>query len=237
LSGGVAADGPAFPPGQDLMPPPGVYRYPPVIRLYTWNGPYVGGHIGAGLDDSAFSDSNGAFVGGVHAGFNVRAGRALFGLEAQWTGIAGSGGEEDNTGLVLPGGIAGTFESEIDWLATLTARLGVAWDRSLLYVKAGAALAQTSYSASIDTLPGTTFEGDDSRVGWALGLGYEYAHRNAWSTRLEYLFVDLDSDTASLGGPAGGLAVTGIDHQVHALTLSVNYRFDWPIGGPLGTPD
>jgi outer membrane immunogenic protein len=235
LSGGVAADGPALSHGPDLMPPPGVYRYPPVVRLYTWNGPYVGGHIGAGLDDSAYSDSHGAFIGGVHAGFNVRAGQALLGLEAQWTGIGASGGEED-TSLVLPGGVTGRFEAEVDWIATLTARLGIAWDRSLFYVKAGAALAETSYSASIDTLPGTTFEGEESRVGWALGVGYEYAFRNAWSTRLEYLFMDFGSDSASLSGPAGDLAVAGIDQQVHAVTLSVNYRFDWPIGGPLGTP-
>jgi outer membrane immunogenic protein len=227
LSAVAAADGP--------LPPPGVYQYPPVIRLYTWNGPYVGGHIGAGLSDTALSDSDGRFLGGVQAGFNVRAGRTVLGLEAQLSGSA-TGGGDDDTLVVLPGGLSGTFESEIDWLATLTARAGVAWDRSLLYVKGGAAWVQNSYRATLSGQPGAVFEADATRSGWAVGVGYEAAFRNAWSMRLEYLYMDFGSDTASLDGPAGGLAVADIDQQVHTLTLGVNYRFDWLLSGPLGSP-
>ena len=55
--------------------------------------------------------------------------------------------------------------------------------------------------------------------------------------RLEYLFLDFGSDSIALTGPAGRLAVSDVDQQVHAVTLGINYRFDWPTGGPLGTPE
>jgi outer membrane immunogenic protein len=231
LSCAASADGPG------PLLPPGVYQYPPVIRLYSWNGPYVGGHIGAGWNDTASSDSDGGILGGAQVGFNLRAGWAVLGLEAQWTGSGADDGQ-DGAVVVLPGGVTGTFESQIDWLATLTARLGVVRDRSLLYVKGGAAWVRNSYDVSLVSPSGvSSFDGDETRTGWALGIGYEHAFRSAWSARLEYLLMDFGSDSADLSGPAGGLAVSDIDQQVHALTRSINYRFDWPIAGPLGTPE
>jgi outer membrane immunogenic protein len=212
------------------QPPPGVYSYPPVIRLYTWNGVYVGGHIGAGWNDTLISETNG-FLGGAQVGFNARVGRAVYGLEAQWTGSGDNG--DDDASIELPGGITGTFTSEIDWLTTLTARAGLAWDRSLFYVRGGAAWARNTYHGAID---GVGFDGGETRSGWALGLGYEYAFRNAWSTRIEYTFMDFGSETVGLSGAGGSIAVPDVDQQIHAVTLSVNYRFDWPTLGPVG-PD
>jgi outer membrane immunogenic protein len=231
LSPVAAADGMGGVPGPAPMPPPGVYQYaPPIIRLYTWNGLYIGGHVGGGWSNSLDSDANG-FLGGAQIGFNVRAGRTVLGLEAQWTGSGNSG--QDDRLITFPGGLTGTFESEIDWLATLTARAGLVWDRSMFYLKGGAAWARNSYHGAI---AGVDFDTDETRAGWAVGGGYEYAFRNAWSARLEYMFLDFGSATVSLDGPAGNIAVPGVDQQVHAVTLSINYRFDWPLMSPPG-PD
>lgn len=228
---------PLPPPGP--MPPPGVYQYSPIVRLYSWNGPYVGGHLGGALDDVA-TDSVASFVGGGQVGLNLRVGRAVVGLEAQLTGSAGGG--EGDVDVVFPNGATGCLEPQLDWIATVSARLGLVRDRSMLYVKAGAAWAHNSYDALVAALPGapagvTRFEGDDTRTGLALGVGYEYAFRSAWSARLEYLFMDFGSDEVTLNGPAGTITVSDVDQQVHAITFSVNYRFDWPIPGPLGTPE
>jgi len=235
LSPMAAADGLEGGPGPRPipvpMPPPGVYQYPPpIIRLYSWNGLYIGGHGGVGWTNSFTSDNSG-FIGGAQVGFNVRAGRAVLGLEAQWTGSGDSGG--DSALIALPGGVTGTFESEIDWMTTLTARLGLVWDRSLLYVKGGPAWAHSSFHGSVAD---ASFDRSETRSGWAIGGGYEYAFRNAWSTRLEYLFMDFGSQTLSLDSPAGTIALPRVDQQVQAVTLSINYRFDWPLAGPVG-PD
>jgi outer membrane immunogenic protein len=242
LAQGAAADGQPPPAIYNPQPPPGVYGpqqvpgvysyAPPIIRLYSWNGPYIGGHVGAGWNDTLTSENNGQFIGGAQVGFNLRTGNALLGVEAQWTGFAGNG--EDVGLVVLPDGVAGTFESELDWVASLTARLGLVRDRSVMYVKGGAAWARNSFHG-FTSLPGIAFDGSETRSGWAIGAGYEFAFRSAWSARLEYMFMDFGSDTVTLNGPAGSLSILDVDQQIHALTLSINYRFDWPTG-PLG-PD
>lgn len=235
MTQGAAADGmlPARPPVlYSPQAPPGVYSYaPPIIRLYSWNGLYVGGHVGADWDDDLGSNSNGQFIGGAQVGFNLRQGSALWGLEAQWSGSGGGG--QDNALVALPGGGTGTFESDLDWVASLTARVGLVRDRSVLYVKGGAAWARNSFHGSSTLDPGVAFDGSDTRSGWALGAGYEFAFRSAWSARFEYMFMDFGSDTVSLAGPSGGLSVPGVDQQIQAVTFSINYRFDWPTG-PLG---
>src|SRR5262249_32484241 len=177
-----------------------------------------GGLGGWGFKVSADSDNGNGFLGGAQVGFNVRTGRAVIGLEAQWTG-SGNNGQDDQL-ITFPGGLTGTFESEIDWLATLTARLGLVRDRSMLYVKGGAAWARNSFHGSID---GIGFDTSETRSGWAIGAGYEYAFRNAWSARLEYMFMDFGSESVSFNAPVGTVTVPGIDQQVHAVTLSINY--------------
>ena len=74
---------------------------------------------------------------------------------------------------------------------------------SLFYVKGGVAWAENTYRGSIDSLLGVGVSGDEVRSGWAVGVGYEYAFRSNWSTRLEYLFLDFGSENVTLNGPAG----------------------------------
>ena len=204
-----------------------IYDGPASIQLYTWNGFYVGGHIGGSWNETGVSDANG-FLGGLQAGFNVTAGRVVFGIEGQWTS---SGENGDETSLVLsPGGVPGTFGANVEWIGTLTGRLGVAWDRSLVYVKGGAAWAGDSYVATTASLPGTTFRGEETRSGWVIGTGFEFAFRSQWSARVEYLYMDFGDQVVTLRGPAASLSIADVDQQVHVLTLSINYRFDWPPG-------
>jgi outer membrane immunogenic protein len=209
-----------------------------VIRLYSWTGVYVGAHAGAGWNDTLVSDEHASFIGGAQIGINFRARNAIFGLEGQWTGSGDSGGDDNGgTLVVFPGGVTGGFETEIDWLATLTGRLGIVWDRSLFYLKGGAAWVHNRYDGFASLAPAASLSGEETRSGWAVGIGYEYAFRSAWSVRLEYLFLDFGGDSITLAGPAGRVAVSDVDQQIHAVTLGINFRFDWPVGGPLGTPE
>ena len=149
-----------------------VYKAPPAGVMpvaYDWTGFYVGGHVGYGWADKSWQDGFGlfgisqqanGFLGGGQAGFNYQVGQFVFGVEGDmsWSGMKGS----TNT-------LASSFNTDVDWTATLTGRLGMAFDRWLVYGKGGAAWARDRYTTNFYTFPGT--EVTDTRLGWTAGAG------------------------------------------------------------------
>lgn len=192
-----------------------VYKAPPpaVVAAYNWSGFYIGGHIGYGwgsegaFDTAALvggsTDPDG-FLGGVQVGYNWQVDRWVFGIEGDWSWTGADGA----TVLGVP------FSSDHSWYATLTGRLGYAWDSWMWYVKGGAAWADTEY-----TLLGFG-TASDTRVGWTIGTGLEWAIAPNWSAKLEYNYLDFSNDSfAFVGGPVD------VDTQVHLVKLGLNYRF------------
>ena len=202
-----------------------VYKAPPAGVMpvaYDWTGFYVGGHVGYGWADKSWQDSFGlfglshqakGFLGGGQAGFNYQIGQFVVGVEGDmsWSGMSGS-----------TNALASTFNTDVDWTATLTGRLGMAFDRWLVYGKGGAAWARDRYSTNFYTFPGT--EVTDTRLGWTVGAGVEYAFAPQWTAKLEYNYMDFGTRNVSF---APGFS-TDIDQQIHAVKLGVNYKFGWP---------
>jgi outer membrane immunogenic protein len=63
--------------------------------------------------------------------------------------------------------------------------LGAAWDRSLFYVKGGGAFAHDKFFTTTVALnPAQT--ATDTRWGWMVGAGWEYAFAPNWSAKIEY---------------------------------------------------
>jgi outer membrane immunogenic protein len=98
--------------------------------------------------------------------------------------------------------VVGQQSSKLRWLSTVRARLGYAWERSILYATGGLAIGEINSSVSAtDTTPGPNaapvvaeqFSGSGSatRVGWTLGAGIEHALTDRVSAKLEYLYFDL----------------------------------------------
>lgn len=186
---------------------------PAVVAAYNWSGFYIGGHLGgawsseeardpvAGL--TGVTDPDG-FIGGVQAGYNWQADRWVFGIEGDWSWSGADGSAP----------LVGTFSADHNWYATLTGRVGYAWDNWLWYVKGGAAWSDTEYRYNaFGTL-------SDTRVGWTLGTGVEWALAPQWSAKLEYNYLDFGKDTfAFVGGPVD------VDTQVHLVKAGINYRF------------
>jgi outer membrane immunogenic protein len=56
----------------------------------------------------------------------------------------------------------------------------------------------------------------DTRIGWTVGAGLEYALWSNWSVKVEYLYADLGSFEF-----AGG----NIDFNTHIVRGGINYRF------------
>jgi outer membrane immunogenic protein len=86
----------------------------------------------------------------------------------------------------------------IDYLATARARIGYAWDRTMLYGTGGLAYSRAAAAGLHDT-----------DTGWAAGAGLEWAYSNSWTLKAEYLYVDL-----------------GNNFDASIIKLGANYRFN-----------
>jgi outer membrane immunogenic protein len=213
-------------------------KAPPVVApapVFTWTGCYVGGHVGGGWGEKTVSapalapgisvtgDTSG-FLGGGQVGCNFQVG-------GNWViGFEGEGSaaniEGDITQTVL--GITGTARAQTDWIASATGRLGWSWDRWLIYAKGGAAWAGDQYSAFIPVF-NEHLEASETRTGWTVGAGVEWAFWNNWSAKAEYNYYDFGTRTLTLTGTFTGapIQVPGVEVQqrISVGKLGINYRF------------
>jgi outer membrane immunogenic protein len=143
-------------------------------------------------------DSNGGELGGL-IGFDYQLRNWVIGLE-------GAGGylwsrESSDTGAfvlgtgVPPLDIRTSFKRH--YLFTVAPRIGYAWGRFLPYVTGGLAVGDLEWSQTVHDLadPASRLGGSTSetKVGWMVGGGVQYALTHHWSARLQYQFADLGS--------------------------------------------
>jgi outer membrane immunogenic protein len=221
----------------DLAPQP-VEPVAPVYVPYVWTGFYAGGHIGvvgsdSKVDNLFFHTSNSyndtAFIGGLHAGYNYEfEGGFVLGLEGDvdYTGLSKSRGGN----ILFADGSSASFSDKVesDWQGSIRARLGYAFDRFLPYVTGGVAFANNKYELSgVDSVIGA-FGGSsrETRTGWTIGGGLEYALTDNWLLRAEVRYSDFGSNTFVFGGPLGINGKVRF-HEV-AGTVGVSYKFNSP---------
>jgi outer membrane immunogenic protein len=213
---------------------------PPPPPAWSWTGFYIGAHVGAGWSTTeaditsisagglgAFgaqfplsSHNNNGFLGGGQVGFNWQAGWVVIGAEvdAAATDIKGH----------APCLVVLSCSTKHDWLVTAAGRLGVTWDRTLVYVKGGAAWADSEYSANL-ALGGLAFTANvnDTRVGALFGAGVEQGIAGGWSAKVEYNFIDFGTENYAVP-LAVGIPVTvntDITEKLHIVKFGLNYRF------------
>jgi outer membrane immunogenic protein len=204
---------------------PVVRKAPAAVIAHNWTGFYVGAHAGYGWGRSTWTDVAGLVVddntrhnlrgglAGAQLGYNVQHGMWVFGIEGDWswTGISGSS---------LFDGVD-PVETDVRWLATVTGRIGIAHGAWLPYIRGGVAWANERFTISIPAVPRTT-ETTDTRTGWTLGAGLEYAFTRNWSARIGYDYISLGTARANSGFAGFPL---DIKHHLHVAKLAVNYRF------------
>ena len=125
--------------------------------------------------------------------------------------------------------------TDIDWLGTVTGRLGYAWDRVLVYAKGGFAWADEDHFQHFTPAGGVLTEVsriNNTHTGWIVGAGVEVALWDNWTGKVEYNFIDLGSENLTLlnVAPAPGARATdiwNIDQQIHMVKFGANYRFRW----------
>lgn len=209
---------------------------PPVYSpAFTWAGLYIGLNAGVAWGDSrdiivtgptpailSGGGGDGVFIGGAQIGYNWQSGSIVYGLEADIQYVD-SGGRAA-WGPYTWWGVRG--EDDGSYFGTVRARIGYAFDRTLIYITGGLAYG----GLNSNPLTGNT----TSNAGWTIGGGVEYAFTNNWTVKLEGLYVDLrESRRASVFvNPPGGVlpagtytASTGGGGGAGVLRVGVNYKF------------
>lgn len=193
---------------------------------YDWSGGYAGLFLGAGSSDVTLTDPGGladpldlaagGWLAGVRAGFNAQAGVLVFGAEADLskTWIGGDGSVTD--------GVTGVdYSYDLDWLGTVTGRVGYAADTLLLYIKGGLAAGgvRSTLTPTALILPPPPTSADAVATGWTVGLGTEFAFSENVTAGIEYDFVSLASELDHSGDRLDA------QQDLHIVKLGVNYGF------------
>ena len=236
----AALTGTAFAADLPSRRAPPVYVPPPVIPVFTWTGFYVGGQVGYEFGSStafASATNTGAglasvgakpngIIGGAHVGYNYSTQSLLgfggFGGGGAVIGIEGDVDGSNYKSTYALGGINDQTRQNIQ--GSVRGRFGFAVDRALFYATGGVAFGDLGNSYT-NTVNGLTASLSNTRVGYTVGGGIEYAVTNNLSLRAEYRYTDFGSVTDNLAIAGGGVNVRHreTDNRVQA---GFSYKFD-----------
>lgn len=185
------------------------------VLIYDWSGIYIGADVGYGWGRSSGTGANAAgffpvpyslepsgVIGGGFIGGNYQISNVVLGIEADWQAA-----DLNESGNFVLGGPTYTYATKIKDYGSVRGRLGLAFDRWMVFGTGGFAWGswETSY-ALIGGVPFVTAD-VDSHSGWTAGAGVEYAFANNWLARAEYRhtdlgrasFVDVTTNSSELG--------------------------------------
>ena len=184
---------------------------------------------GANITDS-FNLSG--FLGGFQGGCNYQAGVWVFGVEVDGSATNKEGQAFENAIVPPFGGVgrgAWVSQTQERWLVTARGRLGwTIWDKSMMYVTGGGAWAKIDASEFIPGAPiFSAHQESNTRGGWTVGGGLEYALGYGWSAKTEYLYVDFGTFQSFTRGPFATDIVFPRDVKLHdhIVRAGLNYKF------------
>jgi outer membrane immunogenic protein len=235
---------------------------PPVVAVFNWTGFYIGVNGGGAFgtsEDAVITerDNTGALVvgapwtgsgnfgavelsggfGGGQLGYNWQAPGSnwVWGIETDFQGSSIKGDTVATLPYIGLASVTAGASNKVEWFGTLRGRIGVAFDRVLLYATGGLAYGNSKASIVWADNSGAGFiaaaADDSTRVGWVAGAGVEWAFAPNWSLKGEYQYIDLGSRTISapettLGGlPTVFNVSTDVRTDFHTGRIGVNYRF------------
>ena len=206
----------------------------------TWTGAYVGAHAGYAWGDATTRDdpsdwetSDPKYIGpfpfdldgavaGVTLGYNFQRSRIVFGpeIEIGYMGINGSRRTDSSNPTKHQ-----TLAVDAGLYALLGGRVGVAFDRTLVYAKGGWIWWGTD-ATQVTTNPGFVTHGTGAYSGLAYGGGVEQILAGGWSVKAEYMHLDFGDKGGDQTGIEDG-HVFGNRTSVDADTvkIGVNYKF------------
>jgi len=221
------------------------------VALYDWSGMYIGGVIGGAWGTNDISDpglgivgtllgvpvvqSNNpsGFIGGIEGGSRYQMGKLVIGWEGDitWGGLNNTNTTSFTSPLI--GGIpfSRSITSDTKWVATTVSTLGIAHNNWLLYGKAGVAFENVKYTDNwaVVGIPLFSGTGSDTRTGWTVGTGLEWAFYNNWSAKIEYDYLDFGTKNVAINGTLTGVGGfnPGIqdNNHINQFKAGLNYKF------------
>jgi outer membrane immunogenic protein len=234
----------------------------PPVPAFTWTGLYMGAQVGyawdkdpvawfgtSSDDDPAagtFTQTPTGVIGGAHIGYNYQINQMVMGVEGSVDGTSLS-----HTAVVpvndfmgdTPGSIVATSQANVQ--GSIRARLGLTWDRALIYATGGVAFSGFNTTTVDSTgfftgVPGTSATFSNTRAGWTAGAGIDYAITDNWSVRAEYRYSDFGhtTDFPFAGEMPFPDSFAFLQHHLteNQVQVGFNYRFDWTVPGASVAP-
>jgi outer membrane immunogenic protein len=233
---------------------------------FTWTGFYFGveGGYAQGKSTNTRNVANGNFpvgfqatestsgaIGGFEAGANYQISWVVLGVEGDFQGAA-MNGSTTLASVLKPGNTVVTTR-DTDWISTVTGRLGLAFDRWMIFGKGGAAWrgANTAATNTVFNAAGTEVtqetQGSSTEFGYVVGGGVEWAPVDNLGLKLEYDWYNFGNQSSSAttcvfqtaGNACGGLgSVTAPGAATSTPTAweikgAINFRFNPFSTGPV----
>jgi outer membrane immunogenic protein len=211
---------------------------------FTWTGCYIGGHAGAGiLHDQGFQpnlnlnfqDRHGVGgLGGGQIGCNYQTGMLVVGIEGEgfWSGMKISvdqfgAGNFGNT-------LLGNTQIRNKWDYDVAGRIGVAFDRALIYGKAGWVFG--GFDWNFASTPAAVFQytnrGNATLDGLLIGFGLEYAFANNWTVKFEYDYLGFTAKNVLFNFKCSNCVnsaptfTENVSADKHIFKVGLNYLFN-----------
>ena len=170
------------------------------------------------------------FDGGGIIGYNWQFGSWVAGVETDLQGSTGSG--YLTCVFVCSAGIATTVDQKLSWFGTFRARLGYAVGPALFYATGGAAYGQVKETIT-QNAPTASASFSHNKSGFAVGGGVENKLDlfgllgPNWTTRTEYLYLDLGSISDSFVNPGLTPVAQTLNSNLHehVWRTVVSYKF------------
>ena len=201
--------GPASAADLSRAAPAPVYTKAPMMApAFSWSGCYIGGHGGGAWSSSDYTFTNNvgvaealsfnpnSWVAGAQVGCQVQVSSWVLGIEGTWSGMDLK--QTDASRLVVPA----TRSLKIDEEATITGKLGYAWDRYMIYGKGGFADVRVN-TASFNPANSIASDTTNWQGGWTIGGGFEFSPWQSIVLGVEYDYTRVNFDRSGSFTPAG----------------------------------
>ena len=201
-----------------------------------WAGFYFRANPGAGSDSlpwTGLGTANGFSSSGAASrpvndnfGYNFQSGNFVFGLEGS---LAAANFDGRFTAPFLPA--TGAWTPNMNWLGTVTGKVGYSFGQWLPYVKGGFAAADIG--SPLQGGPTAAFSQGTDVNGWTAGVGVEYQFGPKWSLGLEYLYTDFGNPSNGAPNSIGGVPLAGAPEmystalKTQSLLGRLNYKTGW----------
>jgi outer membrane immunogenic protein len=232
---------------------------PEPIAEFDWTGAYIGlqvgfarkdhdnrhdnrhegwedgnwGHMSFDGFDDGFDGGKDGINGGGQIGYLFQTGSFVFGIEGAFLAADFEDIFDNDFEDSIDGSHRNEFRHNIDFIATVSGRIGwAAWDRALLYAKGGWAGADLNVEFNdrfegVDDEVGHDFNDDDGDFisGFNVGGGIDYAITDNFIIGAEYTFMKFDDADFSFDDVVGDRHDFDSELEIQTINFKASYRF------------